>query len=122
LAAHIKTHRNYTTAIGNELWLIGSTQKIDPTTWKPTLSIYLQAGRPVIVWTKGNASALEIWVDRADGHNFVLLSTNTKPYVTDMSPLPSAGSGAVWRYKAIYRLDDEPVGQWSDVTSIAVGG
>jgi hypothetical protein len=32
-----------------------------------------------------------------------------------------AGS-AVWKYKAIYRLNDEQVGQWSDVASISVMG
>ncbi len=121
LAARIKSHRNYTTAIGYDLWLIGSEQKIDPTTWKPVLSIYLQAGHPVIAWAKGNASALEIWVDRTDNNNFVLLAVNTEPNTNDTTPLPPAGSSAVWKYKAIYRLHDEPVGQWSDVISIAVG-
>ena len=70
---------------------------------------------------KDNASALEIWVDRTDGSNFVLLAINTEPNTTDTTPLPPAGSSAVWKYKAIYRLHDEPVGQWSDVISVAVG-
>ncbi len=121
LAARIKTHRNYTTAIGYDLWLIGGEQKIDPTSWKPVLSIYLQAGHPVIAWAKGKASALEIWVDRADSNNFVLLAVNTEPNTNDTTPLPPAGSSAVWKYKAIYRLHDQPVGQWSNVISIAVG-
>jgi len=121
LVARIKSHRNYTTAIGYDLWLIGGEQKIDPTTWKPALSIYLQAGHPVIVWAKGKASALEIWVDRTDNNNFVLLAVNNEPNTNDTTPLPPAGSSAVWKYKAIYRLHDEPVGQWSNVISIAVG-
>ena len=121
LAARIKTHRNYNTAIGYDLWLIGVEQKNDPTAWKPNLSIYLQAGHPVIVWAKGKAGAIEIWVDRTDGANFVLLAIDTEPYTNDTTPLPPAGSGAVWKYKAIYRLHDQPVGHWSDVISIAVG-
>jgi hypothetical protein len=121
LAARIKTHKNYTPAIGQDLWLIGASQIIDPSTWKPALSIYSQAGHPVIVWPKGKASALEIWVDRGDGNQFVLFTINTEPNTTDTSPLPAPGAGAIWKYKAIYRLHDEPVGQWSDVISIAVG-
>lgn len=34
--------------------------------------------------------------------------------------LPAAGISAVRKYKAIYRLNDEQVGQWSDVASISV--
>lgn len=121
LAARIKTHKNYTTAIGHDLWLIGGEQKIDPSTWKPSLSSYLQAGHPVIVWNKGKASALEIWVNRTNDNNFVLLSVNTKTNVTDSTPLPTEGSGALWKYKAIYHLADQPVGLWSNIISVTVG-
>ncbi len=121
LAARIKTHKNYTTAIGYDLWLIGGEQKIDPSTWQPRLISYLQAGHPVIVWNKGKASAIEIWVDRTNSNNFVLLSVNTKPNVTDLTPLPKGGSGALWKYKAIYHLDDQAVGHWSDIISVTVG-
>jgi len=121
LAARIKTHKNYTTAIGYDLWLISGEQKIDPSTWQPRLISYLQAGHPVIVWKKGKASAIEIWVDRTNSNNFVLLSVNTKPNVTDLTPLSKGGSGALWKYKAIYHLDDQAVGHWSDIISVTVG-
>jgi len=122
LAAHIKTHKNYTSAIGQDLWLIGSIQVLDTSTWKPILSIQNQAGHPIIVWSKGQASAIEIWVDRGDGHDFVLLTINTEPNTTDTTPLPAAGASALWKYKAIYHLHDELVGQWSDVISVSVSG
>jgi hypothetical protein len=118
LVGRIKSDKNYTTAIGQDLWLIGASQVIDPSTWKPTLNIQSQAGHPIIAWTKGKAAALEIWVDRGDGSNFVFLTINTEPNTTDTTPLPS--TSAVWKYKAIYRLHDEQVGQWSDVISVTV--
>ena len=120
LVAHIKTHKNYTPAIGQDLWLIRSVQVVDPSTWKPALSSQNQAGHPIVVWTKGQAAALELWVDRGDGKNFVFLTINTEPNTTDNTPLPA--TGAVWKYKAIYRLHDEQVGQWSDVLSVTVAG
>jgi hypothetical protein len=120
--AHVKTHKNYTTAIGQDLWVVGASHIVDPSTWKPVLGVQIQAGHPVIAWTKGKAGAIEIWVDRNDGNNFVFLTINTEPNTTDPSPLPAPGTSAAWRYKAIYRLHDEQVGQWSDVMSIAVGG
>ncbi len=122
LAARLKTHKNYTTAIGQDLWIIGTTLTIDPGTWKPILNIQNNAGHPIITWTKGKANALEIWVDRGDGNNFVFLTINTMPNTTDLSPLPASGVSAAWKYKAIYLYHDERVGQWSDVISIAVGG
>ena len=120
--AHLKTKKKFTTAIGQDLWIIGPAQVTDPTTWKPILHVQLKAGHPVILWTKGKASAIEIWVDRGDGNGFVLLAVNNEPNTTDPAPLPPPGTSATWRYKAIYRLHDEPVGQWSDVMSISVGG
>jgi hypothetical protein len=57
----------------------------------------------------------------AIGH-FIQLAINTEPNTTDNWPLPPLGTSAMWRYKAIYLLHDEQVGQWSDVISVSVGG
>ena len=61
-------------------------------------------------------------MDRGDDKSFVLLNINNEPNTTDTTPLPAAGASAMWKYKAIYRLHDEQVGQWSDVISVSVGG
>ena len=120
-AAHLKTLKNYTTAIGQDLWIVAASHVVDPSSWKPSLSIQIKVAHPVILWTKGNASAIEIWVDRNDGNSFVFLTINTEPNTTDTTQLPAPGTIAVWNYKAIYRLHDEQVGQWSDVVSVTVG-
>ena len=52
-------------------------------------------------------------MDRADGHGFNLLSYDT-------APLPA--TAAKWKYRAINRVADARVGQWSDEVSITVGG
>lgn len=122
LVAHLKTHPKYTPAIGQDLWIVGVAQIIDPSTWKPILSIQNSAGHPIIAWTKAKASALEIWVDRGDDKGFAFLTINTQPNTNDPAPLPAPGTSAVWKYKAIYRYHDEQVGQWSDVISVTVGG
>lgn len=62
---------------------------------------------------------LEIHVDRGDGHGFVLLTYDTTPDYLDTTPFPA--TAAVWKYKAIFRVGDQRVGQWSDVVSITVG-
>jgi len=118
----LKTQPGYTEAIGQDLWLVGAKQVLDPSTWKPALIIQPQGGHPVIGWTKGKASGVEILVDRGDGQGFVLLTISITPPTTDNSPLPAPGTSAVWKYKAIYHRGDKQVGDWSDVVSIAVGG
>lgn len=122
LAAYIKAQPNYTTAIGQETWLIGYAQTFNPSTWKPVLSCQFKAGHPVIVWKKAQAKALEIWVDRSDGKDFVFLAINFEPNTIDSASLPPSGTTALWKYKAIYILHDEQVGQWSDVLNVTVTG
>lgn len=52
----------------------------------------------------------------------MFLAVDTIPDYSDTSSMPAAGQSALWKYKAIYRQDDERVGQWSDVASIPVAG
>ena len=72
-------------------------------------------------WTKQGMDSLEIWVDRGNGA-FVFLTIDTVPDYLDTFALPAPGTSALWKYKAIYRFNDEQVGQWSDVASISVMG
>ena len=118
LVARIKAHKNYTEAIGQDLQIIGAQIVLDPASWKPALSLQNKAGHTVIAWTKGKAAAIEIWVNRNDGNGFVFFTINTEPDTLDNTPPPAASAGISWQYKAIYRLHDEQVGQWSDVVSI----
>ena len=59
-------------------------------------------------------------MDRADGKGFLLLAQDTTPGYTDSTPLPA--TPAKWTYKAIFRVGDQRVGQWSDEVSLIVGG
>src|SRR5439155_9826314 len=106
----------FPTAIGQDLGLIGADITLDLTTLKPILDVTLQAAHPNIGWTKQGLDGLEILVDRGTGA-FGFLAFDTMPDYLDTAPLPAPGTSAVWKYKAIYRLADEQIGQWSDVAS-----
>jgi hypothetical protein len=121
LVARIKNHPGYTESIGQDLGIIGAEQTIDFENLKPVLKLSLKAGHPNVGWTKQGLDALEIWVDRGSG-TFAFLAIDTVPDYLDTAPLPAPGASAVWKYKAIYRLTDEPVGQWSDVAALSVMG
>jgi hypothetical protein len=63
---------------------------------------------------------LEIHVDRGDGKGYVVLTYDTTPGYTDSTPFPATLTK--WKYRAIYRVDDQQVGLWSAEASVSVGG
>jgi len=63
---------------------------------------------------------IEILVDRGNGQGFVTLCQDTTPDYLDTTPAPA--TPAKWTYKAIFRVGDQRVGQWSDEVSTTIGG
>jgi hypothetical protein len=49
-----------------------------------------------------------------------MLTYDTTPGYVDTQPFPATPTK--WTYKAIYRVGDAQVGQWSNPVSITVGG
>jgi len=110
LVARIKTASAYNKAIGEDLGIVGDEQAPNIPSLKPQLKSRVDAGRPLIIWTKGRADALDIYVDRLDGAGFVFLATDIKPDYLDTTPVPAGANSVVYDYKAIYRIRDEQVG------------
>ena len=94
----------------------------DFSTLKPLLKLKLNGGQAFVGWDWQGQSAyldlVEIQVNRGTG--YVLLATDTTPGYLDTFAAPAGG--AKWTYKAIYRVGDQRVGQWSDEASITVAG
>jgi hypothetical protein len=120
LVQTIKNHPNYNESIGDDLQIIGEEQDVNPNDWKPILKVEYIAGSPNIKWTKGDSDSIKIKVNRGSGYEF--LAIDTKPDYLDKHTLPPFGQSALWKYIAIYMLDDEEVGQWSDELEVAVKG
>jgi hypothetical protein len=124
LAKTIKNHKDYTTAIGEILGLEGATQAgPDMSTIQPDLTVRLAGNQVEIPWGWGGNGAfldlIELQVDR-DGKGFVPLAFDTTPGYTDTQPFPATPTK--WTYRAIYRVGDAQVGQWSKEVSTTVGG
>ena len=119
----IKKSLAYLESDGLDLGLEGSELSASlRSVLKPTIALRLiEGGRPEIVWQKGQADGIEIYVDRGSG-TFEFLNIDLKPNYIDIAPLPATGVAQVWKYRAIYRLDDHSVGQWSDTVEISVKG
>lgn len=54
----------------------------------------------------------------------VLLRLRARSHPQYLAPCPRrlAGQSALWKHQAVSRQDDQRVGLWSDVVSVAVNG
>jgi hypothetical protein len=125
LVKQIKAHPSYNEAMGEALGIEGAQQAApDFATIQPDISATISGTQVDIGWDWGGFAnfldQLEMEVDRGDGKGFVLLAIDTTPGYTDSQPFPAAP--VKWTYRAIYRLDDNRVGQWSKPVSVTVGG
>ncbi len=119
LVQTIKNNAAYTTAMGEDLGIVGAGQTFDPQTGKPTLALSAFNNDQVrVAWKKGNFQGMRIDVDRGTG-GWTFLATDSVPDYIDTHPLPAAPT--TWKYRAVYRLDDVNVGEWSDTAQITVG-
>jgi len=122
LITRIKRHKNYTEAIGKALNIISAhSPAIDPTSLQPVLTVDFQGGHPTLHWKSNGTDALEIEADYGTG-SFSLISIQLSPGYQDNTALPASGTAAVWKYRAIYRIHDLQVGQWSQILEVGVKG
>ncbi|SRR5581483_1468648 len=126
LVGRIKNDTGYVDSIGQDLNIEGPEQTgPDFSNFAPVLDLSINGGRVEVGWSWQGCGKyldmIEILVDRGDGKGFVLLAHDTTtPSYVDTTPLPA--SPAIWKYKAIYMVGDQRVGQWSVEYSITVGG
>ena len=117
----LKNHPNYTENIGEDLGIVGAEMTFNPLELKPELKGDLDANRPKIIWKKGPfADSIDLYVDRQLDDNYEYLTNDSEPDYIDTYTMPADVASAVYRYKGIYRIDDEQVGQYSDPITITV--
>lgn len=124
LVQSIKEGGKLTDTISTNLRLTGTAQAgPDLATLQPVISASASGSSVNVKWGWGGHGAFlescEIQVDRGTGYG--LLTIDTTPNYTDTQAFP-AGQSALWKYKAIYRQDDQRVGVWSEVVTVAVAG
>lgn len=120
LVARIKQHSAYTPAIGQDLNIIPPVSTVNLNDMAPNLSVRLEAGHPLLKWTKGEADGTQLYVDRRDNNGFVSLAKVFRNSYIDVAPLPANVVIATWDYKAKYLIGDDEVGLFSPVVSIEV--
>jgi hypothetical protein len=124
LVRQVKAGVNYSPAVGEGLG-IEAVDHVAPdyTTLQPVLTLSISGDRVLVGWGWQRhrlfLDQCEIQVDRGDGRGFVLLTYTITPGYTDLTSFPAAP--VKWLYRAIYRVNDDQVGQWSKVAGITVG-
>ena len=122
LIIRIKKHKNYTEAIGKALHIIPAQNPApDPALLQPELTYDFNAGHPVLYWYHNGTDALVIEADYGTG-TFSVVGIQMSTHFEDSAPLPAPGTVALWKYRAIYRIRDNQVGQWSKVLEVSVKG
>lgn len=114
----IKNHPAYTDSIGTDLGIIGADQLHDPDTLKPLLTGAQLAEGVKVGWHKRFADSIDIYVDRGAG--FIFLANDTHPPYIDTVEVTAGAGAVIWKYKAVYRIADAPVGQFSDPIEVTV--
>jgi hypothetical protein len=112
-----------TEAIASDLGIVGSEMsEPDWATFGPVLKISRDPAGVTVGWgwqgKKAFLDMIEIQVDRGNG--WQLLAYDTTPGYVDTEPIPATPTK--WQYRAIYRVGDQRVGQWSAAASVVVGG
>jgi|ERR1035437_200290 hypothetical protein len=118
LVQRIKNHPAYTEATGQDLNIIAPADTTDVNTIVPVLTSRLDVGRPHLKWQRSIADATDIYADHNDGNGFVLAGRFVHFEYLDTMPLAAGKIADDFKYKAIYVIADEQVGQMSQVVTV----
>ena len=111
----IKARSDYTEGLGVQLGIEGAEYTHDLNTAHPDLSGIDQTGGQVTLsFTKYKSDGVNIYCQRDNDADWVLLARATvSPYV-DNRPLLQTGKPELRRYTAIYMVKDKETGRYSD--------
>jgi hypothetical protein len=123
-SSHTSDYSNHTAGSSIQALGIEGTQQTGPelTVIQPVIDAVTSGNHVNVKWGWGGNGAYldmcELQVERGDGKGFVLLAFDTTPNYTDTQPFPAPP--VTWIYRAIYRVADDRIGQWSLPVSVTV--
>lgn len=121
LVRRLKAAAGYTDALGAALRVIGVEDTTDLSAAKPALAAMPQPrGAVELTFAKHKTDGINLYSQRDGEAGYTFLARDTaSPYV-DNRPLLVAGKPETRKYKAVYVVGDDEVGQFSDeVTAVA---
>lgn len=123
LVQRIKNHPNYTTAIGEDLGIIGSNLNLDPASAKVLLKGSFENNQAVIRFNSfALADGIRLESMRGTETQYNFLANDTEAPYTDMRAKLDPTKPEARKYRAIF-FDNEPdnlIGLWSDEITIII--
>lgn len=89
---------------------------------KPVIKGRYAGGKVRISWTRGPLEGINVYGRRQGDSEWQFLGRDTRPPYDDLRPLPTGTSAELREYRAIGVVNDEEIGQPSDIVTISVGG
>lgn len=100
----------------------GEEEEFDASTYKPVIKLSIEAGKIVVDFKKLGADGLAIYCRLRGETTWRKLGVDYVPPYYDTAPLAQPGVAEVREYMARGVVDDEEIGQDSDIVSISFGG
>lgn len=120
-ANRYKSHKNYTTAIGQELGIISSKSTFNPATYKPKPKSEVSGGMVRIKFQKKGVNGVNVYSRRKGEVAWQFRARdNNSPY-EERIVLENPAVPEHWEYRLIGVIKDVEIGQPSDVIEVIVG-
>jgi len=116
----IKNHPNYTDEIGKDLGIVGPVSTVDYSKVKPTLKVIKGASGITIDFNKSEFDGVKIFSKRGSETAFSFLANDTNPPYHDTRTNLNSADAELREYYAVYILNDDPIGQESEIYKITV--
>lgn len=120
-ANRLKSHKNYTEAIGQELGIISGKSIFNPATYKPMPKSEVSRGIVRIKFKKKGIDGVNVYCRRKGEVAWQFRGRdNNSPY-DERIVLTNLAQPEHWEYRLIGVIKDEEIGQPSDVIEVIVG-
>jgi hypothetical protein len=120
LVQRIKNHPHYTDEIGKDLGIIGPVSTVDYSKVKPTLKVTKGASGITIDFNKSEFDGVKIFSRRGSETEFSFIANDTNPPYHDTRTNLNSADAELREYYAVYILNDDPIGQESEIYKITV--
>lgn len=118
----IKSNKNYTTAIGRSLGIIGEDPTVDYSTYQPKIKASVMPGYVKIDFVKDGLNGMHIYGRQKGESKWVKLAYDTYSPYSDSRPLANDNAPEHREYMAVGVIRDEEVTLQSDIVEAVFGG
>jgi len=118
----IKTHPNWTSAIGKGLGTEAVDQTVDEKNFKPQLRLTVFRGYVRIQYKKKGVDGMNIYSRLPDEKEWTFLGFDSRSPYPDTRPLRQPGIPEERLYMAFAVMNDKQIAQQSDTLSVVFGG